>query len=848
MIRILYLIFVGIIAMWMLSSGIHWASAGLISLFCIIGAIIVSLVQTPLLSRFAAISKNAYGGKISIAPFRGFGPLAWMLVLMIVFALVSIIPVPLDDVALISPKTAEFYTENADIVTTGSGSLSVAPGRTAYALVMLFGFLGLFVFTSAISCERRNMIRLMRILTIAAAGLVALFALRYAGFGISFGASGPQAAMHIGLPVNPNHTAAVMSLVSLLALGMSFSQRHHDSAARRGLWLLIYAAFGITVIMLKSRGAILGWGLGHIVLFASLWLSRRRIQLKFCMIALGCLFAVIAAATYLSSGVINSIKNEMEETPIVFDASDLPDDNTDEQPAVFTKTQMYGDFVRMSKDWRYAGTGRSAFADIYPQYQSFPFAKRFRHAENEYMEIVLEYGWFCGALLLLLGFIGFLLFFKTFLNTSDERTGLYGLMAGVIAILIQNCFDFGLRYWTVGVPFWVACGILEGRRKRWLYGKQKLTDLKLNKRRIAQLCAVTAILAAGLVFIFAERRLWRDGITESGIQQLSQAIQQQENEQAIHDILAANLRVRPASVEVRKLMGENAIRHAHAVRSDSESHSLYQNAARWFLSAHRLVPHDPYIMLHCAKLCMALGDESCAVDYLYRVADETPRLRALAMSEVSVLSDNSLTLPQNETTLRVLISALLRHKRIDTAQNLVSQIPNDEAHQILINEFSYQIYAALGFWEGCDMVAQRMKDYPVTPSIFRIRAETYLRNESIPELFRFLTATEPVLGKRADYWQQRLYYSVYYGKTYDADWYRHDIPRYFLEYRNTAHNDANYRFYNALYDAHYAIELGQNNRAQRSAQQALSIRPKHKEAKAILEQAQKGLQTPAALR
>ncbi len=836
MLRLFSILFAVLLILWVLCSGIHWAGALAISLISCLGACAVWGVQHPVCSRYikSPDHKLWFG---CIAPFQGFGPLGWFLVAAIILTLLSLIPLPLGVLAVLSPKVADLYTEADALLGTNSltwGCLSASPGRTAYALVMLCGFWGLYTTTCAISGERKTMIFLIRAMVIAAACIVAMLAMKYAGFEIAFGQIGQSSPMHIGLPVNPNHTAGIMALMSLMALGMSFTHRHRDIIARRGIWLLIYIVFSVALIMLKSRGAILGWGLGHLVLIASLWLSKRSISLRYCMIAVAAVFIVIGAIVFVSSPIISSIKAEFEETPIVFDTSDNdPSDADQTSQKNFSKTQMYGDFWRMSRDWAITGTGRSAFADIYPQYQGFPFSKVFRHAENEYWEIILEYGWIAGFALLILGFIGFIAFFKTFLKSPDERAGIYGVLAGVIAVLIQNCFDFSLRYWTVAVPFWISCGILEGRRRRWILGKQNVADISQTKKNTIQMTFGCIVLIIGTITILSTTRLWYDGITESGIEQLSVSIAHRDNPDEIVQILSQNLKTRPASTAVRKQMGNKLIRDASESSDDEEKRRLYQQAHRWYSSAHLLAPHDPYIMLHLAKLCMALDDENCAVSLLYRTAADNPNLRSLALGEAAKLKDETLQLPKDTNTLRTLVSALLQYNRIQTVQNLIETIPNDDEHQSLIAELSCKLYDAIDFPEGCDLIAERIKNDPVTPATFQIRVQSLARNHKYADLFKYLENVEHALREDESYWRQRLYYSVFFGKDWDPEWYKKEIPQLFLQYRNVASHTANYRFYQALYDAKYALELGQLQRAARSASQAIALRPNHKLARSL---------------
>ena len=128
-------------------------------------------------------------------------------------------------------------------------------------------------------------------------------------------------------------------------------------------------------------------------------------------------------------------------------------------------------------------------------------------------------------------------------------------------------------------------------------------------------------------------------------------------------------------------------------------------------------------------------------------------------------------------------------------------------------------------------------DLSLTPGLFRIRCEHLIKHELYRELFSFMESSESALKDYPEYWRLRLYHSVYFGQKMGDTWYRESVPALFWQFRQISVQSRNWLFDEVLCEAKYAFEIKQYKRAERAAEQALNLRPNHKEALKLYEAA-----------
>ncbi len=820
-----------------MTGGVHWADSIVLTGLCLAGASIVSYLGW--LKSGARDGLPEFVDK-NISTFHGFGPLGWMLTLMMALTVCQLIPLPLALLDVLSPQSSALYREAYAL--TGMdrswGMLTACPGRTAFALWGLIGYWGIYVMSLRLGATRNSVLKLSHYIVVAGVVFLGMMVLKDIAYPISLGGTGENAAWHIGFPVNENHIAGVMGFLSTMSLGAFFSRRHRHAGARKGLWLLFYVLFGVAVVMLKSRGGIMAWGIGQVIVCAYAFARSRGLGWKTGCIILGALGAVIAIVLTVSASTIGQIKTEFEETHLEASVSEEFVGGNDfvRQHDKLSKTQLYGDFWRMGQDWGRLGTGRSAFYDVYPVYQSFSFPKHFRHAENEYWEVLLEYGWFWGSVCLILGLWGILLFVRAFWGHKEERGVMFGLLAGVIALGTQNIFDFGLRYWTGAFPFWMACGILEARRLRWIHGRVDKDEPRITRYRKVEWIVVNAIALGALITAVVVLPMAIDGMRESGLRKMNALIVKNSSaSSSVDELIKKNIAVRPGSANLRRIVGNALIADARAAKTEDERREVWKRARVWFESAISRAPRNADAQLKLAKLCYVLGDETCAADYYLKAIENDYRLTSVAMYEMSVLGGGSIRLPQERDAQLSLVNSLLERGRYDVVLNLMNGLK--DADPVYSAAIECQVYRKMGFDDGCDSVIETLAGQPMTILLFELHADSLVRQKKYDELITFIVENESGLSREKAYWRRRMFASAYYGHERGDAWYRREVTNSIEHFKKLSGTRKSEVFDIALCEAQYALELEQFSRAIRSAGNALEIRPGNKQALLILDAA-----------
>lgn len=112
-----------------------------------------------------------------------------------------------------------------------------------------------------------------------------------------------------------------------------------------------------------------------------------------------------------------------------------------------TRLQVWGDSLRIWRDFPVAGCGTDAFRVVYPMYKSSTARKGAIHAENEYVQILADNG-LLGALMAVC--LGVALFRGTLWGNGNDESGQRRALRDialsvVIAVAVHAFFDFGVR-------------------------------------------------------------------------------------------------------------------------------------------------------------------------------------------------------------------------------------------------------------------------------------------------------------------------------------------------------------------------------------------------------------------
>lgn len=336
--------------------------------------------------------------------------------------------------------------------------LSLAPERTVQSLFKLVLLLGLLAAARDQLRDRAARRDVLHFLLQLGAFQVVLGLLQLQGqaSGIYFVESWRVGDFSFfGSFLNANRNAAFLNLLWPIALGLGLagwertrgSSGKRESASRQGVWP-VSAYFGMAAFLLlgallcRSRG---GWAVSGLMLLAfPVWHRARRSGVA----KAGLLFLQLVVPL----GVILAALWE----PLLTLLAELAQKNL-----AFGRAELWSATVRMMRDQTVAGVGLGAFSDAFGPYNRLEQFAAPRHAENVWVEQLVEQGLIgvVGVLLALLNLVALLLRKRVWEEPPGQR-GLSGLVIGLFGVAIHGMTEQVLRGYGVSVTAVVILAVL----------------------------------------------------------------------------------------------------------------------------------------------------------------------------------------------------------------------------------------------------------------------------------------------------------------------------------------------------------------------------------------------------
>jgi len=449
----------------------------------------IVLVTAPLL--FGAVYPWAYGlleigvlAAFLIWLFRhppltvpGAKPSNWgMLCLMgfVAWAGVQLIPLPRELVRLLAGPTYQLWQLDflpSDIVHLRAFlPLTVYPFATANVGILFLVYLLAFYLAGKLvaSPYRAAATPNTLILLIVLAGLaVAVIGIVQKGVNARaiYGFLKPlENNTFTGPYVNYNHFAGYLELAIPLGISLIAFSLHTNLRlpANSGLLWLCGGAVVImasALIMSTSRGGIFSFclvTLGQLLMITALF-RQRRIKGRF--VAFGLIFLLILG--------VGAHMTDWSQTMPRFHRLFQQD------PTENIRWKLFKDILHMGDELPFSGSGLGTFAKGYPFFKTISRQGIFKHAHNDYLEILAETGW--PGILLFLGFTAWVLgrgggtLFRalSWRNRDDPTlTGrallITGCMGGVVSLLLHGMVDSNLHIPANALTWFVLCGLTVG--------------------------------------------------------------------------------------------------------------------------------------------------------------------------------------------------------------------------------------------------------------------------------------------------------------------------------------------------------------------------------------------------
>jgi hypothetical protein len=313
--------------------------------------------------------------------------------------------------------------------TIGYAPLSRDPAATREALVALLVALSLVTVTHVVA-TRAGARRLLYVAVIAGAVGVGAIGIAETFLGRPLLRVGlPPHARPFGPFANRNHASALLLLALPCAIGLARDLEREGRRALGGALQIVAGALLLALVLNGSRGGLLA---AVVLIGVVAWRARGPVKWR-----VGIGLAVAAAVAI--PGAAWARRHELT--------------------TVSERVTLARDALRMSLDAPLTGIGLGAFGAAYPPYQTVPRDLRFRHAESEPIELLVE----GGAPLLLIGLaaaatIG-VVCFRVLLRRKVAWADA-GAALGALTVLAHACCDFPLRVPGVSVPLLLVVGSL----------------------------------------------------------------------------------------------------------------------------------------------------------------------------------------------------------------------------------------------------------------------------------------------------------------------------------------------------------------------------------------------------
>ena len=384
------------------------------------------------------------------------------LLLLVAFMALQILPLPQALLRFLSPTAYAYYQPLLAVYPNDAWlSLSLNNSATLHQLLLLAT--GILLYASAILLFAENLLlRRFTAIFIIVATMVAALAIiqRAVSPEMLLFVRRTPAGMPFGPWINPNQFTGYIELVAPLVLGlcMFYRPRRHSHDSHRERFINFFSSAGsnkhlllagalfimILAVTLSTSRAGLASLFCSLLLFQILYLYKKKSQSYLGIAVLLVAFALVAAWTGWDS-LVNQIDDGIDAQ------GNIRDD----------RTVLWGDSLRLSRDFIVFGSGFGSFVNTYPLYKTLKNPLIYEHPHNEYLEILTDGGIIGVALV---AWFLFALFRHCWQKIRVRRNrypillGIAGL-CGITATLMHGITDFNMHNTAVFLLFYLLCGL-----------------------------------------------------------------------------------------------------------------------------------------------------------------------------------------------------------------------------------------------------------------------------------------------------------------------------------------------------------------------------------------------------
>jgi tetratricopeptide (TPR) repeat protein len=385
------------------------------------------------------------------------------LLLLLLFILVQLIPLPADFIRFISPST---YSAYAPVLSVSGGEwipLTINQKATLQEFFRISCYSLFYILTiQLLSIDGRLKKTVFTVIGLAAGvALLAIIQQADSPEKIYWFRAVPQNASPFGPWINPNQFAGYMEMMSPLALGLFLFYRprvRQDLTLREkvvnfftmpgsSLYLFLGSAailMALSVFVSLCRGGILTITISALVFMLLYNMKKPRHGRAAILVIIGCV--IITVSWFGWDTIVAEFNHGFTPSGELSDGRFI----------------LWADSLRIIQSFFLFGSGFGTYIDIFPSFRSFPGYSIFDHAHNDYLELLTDggiigftlAGWFVLAVL----WHGW-----TMIRIrKDQYAVLLGIGAftGIIAMLMHSITDFNMHNGADGLYFFFLCGLL----------------------------------------------------------------------------------------------------------------------------------------------------------------------------------------------------------------------------------------------------------------------------------------------------------------------------------------------------------------------------------------------------
>ncbi len=245
----------------------------------------------------------------------------------------------------------------------------------------------------------------------------------------------------LGPLLNENHLGCLMAIG--VACGMGLATYSRQRSLLRVVWLLQIVACGIVAVASASRGATLALIGGVLMTFGILGAQRlfgteraRSSRPSFMTTSLPVAVVTISAIVVIVYASAGGVSQQLTRTQL------------DEVEHPNSKFAIWRSATSLVEESPWVGGGRGAFESTITRVHPAAAVNSFSHAENAYVQAVVDWG-LPGAVLLGLGAIWIVV--AGFRRWRDGPLAA-GAIGGIVVVALQSFVDFGVEFLGIALP------------------------------------------------------------------------------------------------------------------------------------------------------------------------------------------------------------------------------------------------------------------------------------------------------------------------------------------------------------------------------------------------------------